>query len=194
VVSMAAIVVRTAHVLTGETPVAVVLSAGAFALLASSSRPWWPWATILVAAAMSGWMGELFTDLNYGARTLGGVPSDLGAASLHAWPYLLSVAVLSVWELLSAAMRRSEESPVGLLVAVNLLNVADALFTRLAVHAGQATELNPLVRAVGLPAKVVGVGLLSWLLYRRRPALLLIPAAALLVVLAYHVSGLVVDG
>ena len=55
-------------------------------------------------------------------------------------------------------------------------------------------ELNPVVRAIGLPAKLVLVGLLSWFLYRRRPAALLIPAAILLVVLAYHVSGLVIDG
>ena len=82
---------------------------------------------------------------------------------------------------------------MSLLVAVNVLNVADALFTQFAINARQATELNPLVRSVGLPAKIAGVGLLSWLLYRKRPALLLIPAAALLVVLAYHLSGLVID-
>jgi len=194
VIAAEAIVVRTSHVVTGQMAVsAVVCSVGAFALLASSSRPWWPWAAILVAAFVSGWMGAMFNDVRYGSLSLGSVASDLRSETLPALPFLLSALVLSTWEPLSAAMRRSEESPVALLVAVNVLNVADALFTQFAVGAGQATELNPLVRSIGVPAKVVGVGLLSWLLYRKRPALLLIPIAVLLVVLAYHVSGFVID-
>ena len=83
---------------------------------------------------------------------------------------------------------------MSLLVTVNLLNLADAVLTRFAVSAGAAVELNPVVRLIGLPAKLLLVGLLSWLLYRRRPATLLFPAAVLLVVLAYHVSGLIIDG
>jgi hypothetical protein len=50
------------------------------------------------------------------------------------------------------------------------------------------------VRIAGLPAKVVLVGLLTWLLYRRRPAALVWPAAALVAVTCYHVSGILVNG
>ena len=67
------------------------------------------------------------------------------------------------------------------------------MLTQFAVRAGAAVELNPVIRAIGLPAKVVLVGLLSWFLYRRRSAALAIPVAILLVVLAYHVSGLIID-
>ena len=82
---------------------------------------------------------------------------------------------------------------MSLLVTVNVLNLADAVLTRFAVSTGSALELNPVVRLIGLPAKLILVGVLSWLLYRRRPATLLFPAAVLLVVLAYHLSGLVID-
>ena len=190
----AALVVRTSHVVTGQMPLPeIVWSVGVFAALASTARPWWPWATVLVAALVSGWAGELVADLSVGSFSLGGVLSDLWGATVDASPILLSAVAVSCWEPLSTAMRRSEESPVALLITVNVLNVADAVFTQFAIRTGQAAELNPLVRSIGLPAKVVGVGLLSWILYRKRPALLLIPAAALLLVLAYHVSGLVID-
>jgi len=163
----------------------VVWSVCIFALLASTSRPWWPWAPVAVALAVSGVFGSVSGYVGLGST----VSSDAVTAA----PVVLCAFFASCWEPLSSAMRRSEESPLALLVAVNVLNIADALFTQFAVRAGQATELNPLVRTIGLPAKILGVGLLSWLLYRKRPALLLIPAAALLVVLAYHVSGLFID-
>ena len=186
-----AIVLRTSLVVSNQLPgLAMVWAVCVFALLASTSRPWWPWAPVLVAGLVNGLVQDLVVQLGMShGRTIVALGITLGAQVAIA----VCALVVSTWEPVSSAMRRSEESPVALLVAVNVLNVADALFTQFAVRAGQATELNPLIRSIGLPAKIVGVGLLSWLLYRRRPALLLIPAAALLIVLAYHVSGLVID-
>jgi hypothetical protein len=161
-----------------------------FALLASTSRPWWPWAAVLVAGLVCGLIQELLVRLGIAH---GRTSVVLGTTPREQIVVTVCAVVVSCWEPLSTAMRGSEESPLGLLIAVNVLNVADAALTQFAIRAGQATELNPLVRSIGLPAKIVGVGLLSWLLYRKRPALLLIPAAALLLVLAYHVSGLVID-
>jgi Domain of unknown function (DUF5658) len=87
-----------------------------------------------------------------------------------------------------------QERPLQLVIAVNVLNVVDAVMTTLAVRSGGAVEANPLVRFAGLPTKVVLVGVLTWLLYRRRPASLVWPAAALLWVACYHVSGILVNG
>jgi hypothetical protein len=77
---------------------------------------------------------------------------------------------------------------------VNVLNVVDAVMTAAAVRSSGALEANPLVRFGGLPAKVVMVGVLTWLLFRRRPAALIWPATALLWVACYHVSGILVNG
>ena len=191
VIVVIAIIVRTSLVVDNSVPgLGMLWSVCVFALLASTSRPWWPWAPLLMACLINGLVGNLWFLIGMsGGRTILAIQTALGEQLAIALCALLA----SCWEPLSRAMRRSEESSMSLLVAVNVLNVADALFTQFAINARQATELNPLVRSVGLPAKIAGVGLLSWLLYRKRPALLLIPAAALLVVLAYHLSGLVID-
>ena len=84
----------------------------------------------------------------------------------------------------------------GLLAAYNLHLIREAiarLLTRFAVESGGAQELNPFVRTLGLPFKLVAVGALGLLLYKRRPAALVWPIAALLWVLCYHVSGIVVN-
>jgi presenilin-like A22 family membrane protease len=66
--------------------------------------------------------------------------------------------------------------------------------TFLAVRSGGAFEANPVVRFAGLPAKIALVGLLTWLLYRRKPPALVWPFAALLWVAGYHVVGILVNG
>jgi len=94
----------------------------------------------------------------------------------------------------------------GIVKAVLVLNLLDALFTLLWVRSGLAREANPLIdqlvneNAVGFVLFKVGVvGLGSWLLWRRRqrPIAVIAIVAAFLVyylVLLYHLqyaSGLV---
>jgi len=122
------------------------------------------------------------------------------AVGANVWPgasWAGSVAVLGVPLVLgftapsaSRLLERVGESSATLLVGVNVLNIADALLTFLAGRAGVATEANPVVRLVGLPAKVLGVGAASVLIARWRPRLLLIPLVVLVGVLVYHLSGL----
>ena len=78
-------------------------------------------------------------------------------------------------------------------MAANLLNVADAGLTAVAVSAGEAREINPVVTWMGLPAKLVLVAGFTWFLYRRQASALVWPVAALLLVLCYHLSGIVVN-
>lgn len=80
-------------------------------------------------------------------------------------------------------------SPLALLLAVNLLNVLDAALTVLWIQMGIAVEANPIVEAVGFPAKVVGVAAGSYVVYRLRPRWLLVPIAALTLVFLYHLVG-----
>jgi hypothetical protein len=72
-----------------------------------------------------------------------------------------------------------------LLAAVNILNLADAILTDLAIRAGLATELNPVASAIGTPGKVAVVGVASFLLYRIRPRALVWPTLALASVVGY---------
>lgn len=80
-------------------------------------------------------------------------------------------------------------SPLALLVTVNALNVVDAALTILWIEMGIALEANPIVDAVGFPAKVFAVGIGSYLVYRVRPRWLIVPIAALAAVCVYHVVG-----
>ena len=72
-----------------------------------------------------------------------------------------------------------------LLAAVNILNLADAILTDLAIRTGLATELNPVASAIGTPGKVALVGVASFLLYRIRPRALVWPTLALASVVGY---------
>ena len=94
----------------------------------------------------------------------------------------------------------------GLVKAVLVLNLLDALFTLVWVRSGLAREANPLIdqlveeHAVGFVVVKLGlVGLGSWLLWHRRerPAAVIAIVAAFLayyLILLYHIqyaSGLV---
>jgi hypothetical protein len=197
VAMVVAITLRTAWVITTFVPPPPVLAAvGVFALLAGTARPW-PWAVTGIALAVGGTLGAILWILLPplpGSSPALPISHQVVSTLLEASPLVICVLTISLWERLGALMRASTRRPLWLLVAVNALNLADALLTQLAVRAGAAVELNLVVRLIGVPAKLVLVGLLSWFLYRRRPATLLIPAAVLLVMLAYHVSGLVIDG
>ena len=75
-----------------------------------------------------------------------------------AWPIVVIALLASGWQPLAWGLRRMQARPLRLVVAVNLLNVVDAVMTTLAVRSGGAVEANPLVRFGGLPLKIVLVG------------------------------------
>ena len=71
-----------------------------------------------------------------------------------------------------------------------MLNVADAILTWAAIDTHQASEANPVVRMLGLPAKVMLVAAISLVLYRRRPRALAWTVLVFLGVIAWHVAGM----
>jgi hypothetical protein len=73
------------------------------------------------------------------------------------------------WRPLSGWLENLRRSPRSALVALNVLNVLDALLTSFAVHREGAMEVNAFVRLIGLPGKLALVGLLSIFLFRVRP-------------------------
>lgn len=85
---------------------------------------------------------------------------------------------------------RASTSTGYMLLAVNVLNAADAVLTSVAVRSGKGAEANPVVDLIGLPAKIVLVGFASVWLSRTRPRLLILPILVLLAVTGYHLAGL----
>lgn len=92
----------------------------------------------------------------------------------------------------SVLVDRLSRTPFRLVIAVNILNIADALATSVAIGSGRGAEANPIVDLVGLPAKVV-IGLAaSILVSRHRPKALIAPLVALALVFTWHLVGLIV--
>jgi hypothetical protein len=170
-----------------------VVAVGAIGLITSVTRPRWPWYHVLVALALGQAFARLLDFVFWPEPTF-----PLSAAWTYlladTWPIVAVGLIAASWQPLSWLIRRLQDPPLRLLIAVNVLNVADAVMTLVAVRSGGAYESNPIVRLAGLPAKVVLVGLLTWLLYRRKPSALVWPAVALLWVASYHLAGILVNG
>jgi len=102
-----------------------------------------------------------------------------------------TVMVAAKTNALGTGLREVHASDVWLLVWVNVLNIADALLSWWAISSGRSSELNPVVSAIGLPAKVILVLLASLALYRARPRALVALLVVLCLVIVYHVAGLI---
>jgi hypothetical protein len=175
------------------TDLRTIVPVGVLGLALGVARPWWPWLHVLFAAFAFGWLGWLIDLVIW---------PDPGYPFVDALPYLLEQSwpivavglIASAWQPLAWVIRKLQEQPFRLAIAVNVLNLVDAVMTLLAVRSGGAYESNPIVRLVGLPAKIVLVGLLTWLLYRRKPSAMVWPFTVLTLVAAYHVAGIFVNG
>jgi hypothetical protein len=76
-----------------------------------------------------------------------------------------------------------------LLLALNGLNLLDAILTFVVTRVGVAREGNPIVDAMTLPGKVAFVAALSFLLWKLRPGALIVPVVAYALVVCYTVAG-----
>jgi len=130
-----------------------------------------------------------------GALTAPDLAPPLQSSELLLWVAALvgNLAAVAVVVLIAAAIDRSlavEPRGVGLLIALNAVNVLDAVSTWLLLMRGQALELNPLMdHPAALVAKVIGVAAASVWLRRHRPVALVIPLVPLVWVTLYHLAG-----
>jgi hypothetical protein len=193
-IAVALLVARTSTVLGLGLDSATFGALVAFGSLVGTTRPWWPsfhLAFVLVLCGGLSW--ALSGGHAPGLPAATASTTSLSSFLLQTSPFAVAAAVASAWKPLAGAIRRLQASPVAVMVSVNVLNVADAILTAAALRHGNAVELNPIVRYAGLPLKIVFVGVLSAIVYRRKPAALVWPTIALAWVILYHVSGLLVD-
>jgi hypothetical protein len=133
--------------------------------------------------------------LRFGCGALGAAMSVAAAASGGS-PFAvvpgLAMAVIAAtplwWGVLNG-IAELRDRPLGLLVALNVLNVVDIVASDAAIRAGEAAELNPFVGATGSGVKIVLVLACSVLLYRVRPRALIWPTMAFVALTAYHLTG-----
>jgi hypothetical protein len=192
-IALVATAAWTIAVVQNSVDLRVVVAVGGMGIVIATARPWWPWLLGLCAVLATGALTSL---AGFGVspdRLFSGL-SAVPYIAVDTWPIVAIGLLASGWRSLAWVLRRMQERPRRLVIAVNLLNIVDAVMTTLVVRSGGAVEANPLVRFGGLPAKVIVVGVLTWLLYRRRPDSLVWPAAALLWVACYHVCGIFVNG
>ena len=112
------------------------------------------------------------------------------SATLTVLPFVAMCAVGLAFRPMTRALERLRDAPLAALVLLNVLNVADAVLTWIAVRSHQAVEANPVVRTLGLPAKVLLVALIGLALYRLRPRVIVWGVAVMVAVIAWHVAGL----
>jgi hypothetical protein len=116
--------------------------------------------------------------------------SSIARAMLLTLPFVGVTALGLAPAPVARTLDRLRRTPLSALVLVNVLNVADAVLTWMALDSHQAAEANPVVRMLGLPAKVMLVAAISLVLYRRRPRALAWAVLIFLVVMAWHVAGI----
>jgi hypothetical protein len=87
---------------------------------------------------------------------------------------------------------RVRREGLALVLALNALNLLDALLTFALTEAGVAREGNPLMSWLTLPGKIVLVAALSLVLWRLRPRALIVPVVAYAGVVCYSLVGALV--
>ncbi|MCU1429711.1 MAG: hypothetical protein JWL83_3711 [Actinomycetia bacterium] len=163
---------------------AMLAPAVLFAALLGAGGRWWP----LFAAAFA---GALVQDGTVMVALVGGSADISRAHALAAMrPAVFAAVLVGAWPLVAAGLRRLSDHPVALLLTCNGLNVADAVLTASALRVHEAAEVNPVIRTIGLPAKIVLVGIASALLARWRPRLLVVPIVVLTGVFIWHLAGI----
>jgi hypothetical protein len=119
---------------------------------------------------------------------------SLDMSELHdALPYLAVVTAGLLWHPIASVIDGERAQPWVLVVALNLLNIADLVLTRIALHSGQAVEANPFAAWIGPGVKLVGVGIASALVARFRPRAVIWLVIAFAAVIVWHLSGVVLD-
>jgi hypothetical protein len=158
----------------------IMLPLFAFGLLLGTGRRSIAWAAVAV---------PVMVQLDWYSVTFPG-SSSMVHAVLFTLPFV-GVTVLGLAPGPAArALNRLRAAPLSALVLLNVLNVADAVLTWLAIDSHQASEANPVVRMLGLPAKVMLVAAISLVLYRSRPQALAWTVLIFLCVMAWHVAGI----
>jgi hypothetical protein len=127
-------------------------------------------------------------------HVLAGDVAGLDRSELHAAiPFIAVVGAGLLWHPIASLPDRELTRPWVLDGALNVLNVGDLVFTRIAVHSGQAVEANPFAAWIGPGVKLIGVATASIVVARFRPRALIWLVIVFAAVIVWHLSGVVLD-
>lgn len=160
----------------------------AFAVLLGTLSPRVAW-TLPVVASLLATDSLRIPLLGFGARLSTSLWETFVSSLTSSWPFVLLPILVASRDALARGMEGLARSPMKALLVVNLLNLVDAGFTSFAVRSEGAVEVNPFVRLIGLPAKILLVGALSLMLFRVRPRALVWLVLPFLGVFAWHLAG-----
>ena len=153
-------------------------------VLASGSR----WRFPVLAAVPVLWSTQWIPNI---------IAGDVHGPSMNdvhdALPFCAVVVAGALWRPIASLANVDRTRPWVLVAALNALNVADVLFTRAALHSGQAVEANPLAAWMGPGVKLIGVAVASGLLARFRPRALIWLVLVFGALIAWHLSGAVLN-
>jgi hypothetical protein len=186
------ITIRTLEVIDGAPPATAWLAIVLAAFLSPVGRLHPLVNASLMALVASSVIPDLAEAIGDPSRAPLGEMTTYVAAVLG--PLLIVGLAAASWSGWKRLLDMSARHPLPTLIALNVLNVADAVFTWSSIARDDASELNPVIETIGLPWKVAIVAVISGVVYRLRPRWLPYPAAALALVAAYHLSGLVING
>jgi hypothetical protein len=111
----------------------------------------------------------------------------------NAVPFVAAVIAGVLWSPIASIIDNERIRPWVLVITLNALNFADALFTRVALNSGQAVEVNPFAEWMGPGVKLIGVGVASALVARFRPRALIWLVVVFAAVIVWHLSGGLLD-
>lgn len=169
-----------------STQLATLLPLLVFGVLLASLRPTLAW-TLPVAGALlaTNWMSLLVAGAGFSGTGWQGVVSSIP----YSWPFLVLPVVAASWAPVARGLNTLANRPRRAFVLLNGLNIIDAALTTFAVRAEGAVEANPLVRMIGLPAKIVLVCGLSILVLHVRPRAMTWLVLVFSGVLVWHLAG-----
>jgi hypothetical protein len=166
-----------ANVGTSLTPSDVLLRLAPLFVLGAMLRLDRQTAVVMVAVA-------LLLSFDPGTSTLTGMTA-------RALPVFVAAVVGASAGWIDRSIDRLGSSTVGLVAAVNLLNILDVVLTYVSIGRVGASELNPVAQQVGVPAKLGVVAVASVVVARFRPRLLVVAVVAYLLLTVWQVAGLI---
>ena len=121
-VALVAMAGWTIAVIESSVNLSTVVAVGALGIVIGTARPWWPWLHVLFATLVVGSLASLVGSFLYPYPGFSALEA-LRYEAVATWPIVVIGLIASGRQPLAWVLRRWQERPLRLVIAVNLLNV-----------------------------------------------------------------------